>query len=367
MGKKEKENLFKIVDWYIIKKYLSTFFLAISLLLLIIIVFDISEKIDDFIDNKAPLFDIIFVYYLNFVPYFVNLFSPLFAFIAVVFFTSRMAFNSEIIAMMSNGISFRRMLRPYMVSAVMLAFMSLILANFIIPRVNVNRMGFEKQYVNSPKFNIGFNIHMQISPGTYAYAESFDIHSNSGYRFSLIKTTSEGLVFKLDAQRFSYDTATSDWVFDDYFIRHINGKRETIRTGRQLKTKINMVPEDFNTMAADVEVMNYNELRQFIRKEKLKGTDLVKFYQVEEQTRMAYPFATIILTLIGAVTSSRKLRGGIGIHLGIGLMISFSFILIMKISTVFATSGDLSPVIAVWLPDIIFAVLAVILVRKAQS
>ena len=337
------------------------------MLLLIIIVFDISEKIDDFIENKAPLYDIIFVYYLNFIPYFVNLFSPLFAFIAVVFFTSRMAFNSEFTAMLSNGISFRRILRPYIFSASILALMSLVLANFIIPKVNIKRLGFEKQYVNPPRNLIGFNIHMQISPGTYAYAESFDPHSNTGLRFSLIKTTKEGLAFKMDAQRFSYDSASASWQFDDYFIRYINGNKETVKTGHQLKNRLNLVPEDFNTLVADVEVMNFRELRQYIRKEKEKGTDLVKFYQVEEQTRMAYPFAAIILTLIGAVTSSRKLRGGIGLHLGLGLLISFSFILIMKISTVFATSGDLSPVVAVWFPDFIFAILAVILIRKGQS
>lgn len=365
--KKKETKIFTILDRYIIRKYLATFFLAISLLLVIIIVFDISEKIDDFIENKAPLYDIIFVYYLNFIPYFVNLFSPLFAFIAVVFFTSRMAFNSEIIAMLSNGISFRRILRPYVFSAVILAVMSIILANFIIPRVNIKRLGFEKQYINTTKKIIGFNIHLQISPGTYAYAESFDMNSNNGLRFSLMKTTDEGLVFKMDAQRFSYDTASAYWKFEDYFIRYISGRKEQVRTGHELKSRLNMLPEDFNTMVADVEVMNYRVLRKFIRKEKEKGTDLVRFYQVEEQSRMAYPFAAIILTLIGAVTSSRKLRGGIGLHLGLGLLISFSFILMMKISTVFATSGDLSPAVAVWSPDFIFAVVAVVLIRKHRG
>lgn len=357
----------KKIDIYITRKYLGTFFLSISLLLFIVIVFDISEKIDDFLETNVNIKSIIFDYYLNFIPYFINQFSSLFAFIAVIFFTSRLASNTEIVSMLSNGISYNRILRPYLFSAIVIALMSFFLGNFIIPRVNVKRIAFERSFIKMPKVSITNNIHLQILPGVFAYVQSFDNYSKTGFQFSLMKLKEGELVYKLDADRIAYDIISQKWELSNYFFRFVNKRKEIIRNGVSVKVKLNLVPQDFSMFIADFETMNFFELRDFIKKEQLRGSDLVKFYEVEHQSRMAYPIATIILTIIGAITSSRKVRGGIGIHLGFGMLISFSFILFMKISTVFATSGSLSANVSVWIPNVIFGILAIGLLRFAQK
>lgn len=357
----------KKIDVYITRKYLGTFFLSISLLLFIVIVFDISEKIDDFLETKVSINSIIFDYYLNFIPYFINQFSSLFAFIAVIFFTSRLASNTEVVAMLSNGISYNRFLRPYLFSAIVIALMSFFLGNFIIPRVNVKRIAFERSFVKSPKISVTSNIHLQILPGVFVYVQSFDSYSKTGYQFSLMKLNEGELIYKLDADRIAYDSLTQKWELSNYFFRVIDKKKEMIKNGESIKIKLNLTPHDFSMFIADYETMNFFELRKFIQKERLRGSDSVKFYEVEHQSRMAYPIATIILTIIGAITSSRKVRGGIGIHLGFGMLISFSFILFMKISTVFATSGNLSANVSVWIPNVIFGLLAIAFLRFAQK
>lgn len=356
------------LDIYIIKKFLGTFFFSISLLILIVIIFDVSEQIDEFIEEDVTIGQILFDYYLNFIPYFINLFSYLFTFIAVIFFTSKMASNSEIVAILSSGISFRRFLRPYIISAVFLGFMSFYLSNFLIPKTNKGLIAFQKTYIKNPYRNRDRNIHMQITPGTFVYMESYNNLTNTGYKFALEKFKDRRLVYKLNSQRIIFDSISGMWTIRDYGIRKLSqdGKEEIFK-GKVIDTLINMHPRDFTFILEDMKTLNWGELRDFIARERLKGSKLIKEYEVEKHKRIAFPFSTIILTLIGVSISSRKVRGGIGMHLGFGLAITFSFILFLQITTVFATRGNLAPALSVWLPNIIYLIIGLFLLRIAPK
>jgi len=355
------------LDWYIIKKFLGTFFFSIILILLVVIVFDISEKIDDFIEKEAPLQAIIFEYYLNFIPYFGNLFSPLFTFIAVIFFTSKMASNTEIVSILASGVSFKRMLLPFIISATIIGCLSFALGNFIIPPANEVRLEFENTYIKNPYRNRDKNIHFQIAPGNFVYMESYNSTKNIGYKFSMEQFIQGELKQKLFSNYVEWDSTTSKWNIHHYFIRTFDGMQENIKEGRQLDTLINLHPIDFNMRLNTVETMNFFELNNYINEERMKGSKNLVFHLIEKQKRIAFPFATIILTLIAVAFASRKVRGGIGLHLGIGLLISFSYILFMQVSTTFATNGDLSPIVAVWIPNLMYLGLAVYLLRKAPK
>ncbi len=360
-------NKFKRVDLYIIRKFLGTFFFAIALIILIVIVFDLSEKIDDFIENRAPLYDIIFVYYLNFIPYFVNLFSPLFTFIAVIFFTSRLAFNSEIIAILSSGISFRRLLVPYVISAVFLAMLSIYLSNVLIPLANENRLDFENTYVRSPSRFRERNIHMQINPGVFIYMESFNDRTNKGQRFTLEKIDDGKLYYKLSANTILWDTIREQWQIRNYYIREIDDLNEQLSFGRRKDTVLNFTPDNFMQSLREIETLNFRELQAQIDLERMKGSENIKFFLVEKHRRIAFPFATLVLTVIGVSLSCRKVRGGIGLHIGAGIALSFAFILFMQISSTFATNGNLAPSIAAWIPNIIFGMLGAYLLKTAPK
>lgn len=357
----------KLLDRYIIGKFLGTFFYAIALIISIAIIFDFSEKVDDFISKDAPIKAIIFDYYLNFIPYFTNLFSPLFTFIAVVFFTSKMAYDTEIVAILASGISFRRMLYPYMFSATVLLIMSLMLNNFIIPKSNDTRLEFENTYIRNTFYFAKRNVHRQIGPGQYIYIESYNNKSKVGYRFSLEQIENGALVSKLSGDFLKWDTTRTKWVIENYAHRHINGTEQTLETGVSIDTTLNFHPDEFGTRISNVETMNYFELNQFIDDEKFKGSDNVVYYELEKHRRFSMPFATLILTLIGVSIASRKVRGGIGLHIGYGLLISFSYILFMQISNTFATNAGMSPMLASWIPNIIYFFLGIYLLRIAPK
>lgn len=357
----------KKLDYYIIKKFLGTFFFAIALIIMIVIIFDFSEKIDDFIEKQAPLNEIIFTYYLNFIPYFVNLFSPLFTFIAVIFFTSRLAFNTEIVAILSAGISFRRLMLPYLISAVLLGLLSVYLSNILIPPANKKRLEFEATYVKNPTTFGERNIHMQIRPGVFIFIESYNERSNIAWRFTLEQIKDGVLVYKLNADNARWDSINGSWGIENYHIRTINGLQEDLRFGNRLDTVLPLTPRDFIQNLKEMETMNFTELREFIQNERLKGSENVKFYEVEMHRRMAYPFSTLVLTLIAVSLSSRKVRGGIGLHLGAGLALSFAFILFMQISTTFATKGNLHPLLSVWIPNFFFGLIGLYLYKAAPK
>jgi lipopolysaccharide export system permease protein len=357
----------KKIDWYIIKKFLSTFFVAIGLIVLIVIVFDISEKVDDFIEGQAPLDEIIVDYYLNFIPYFVNLFSPLFTFIAVVFFTSKMASHTEIIAILSSGVSFHRMLRPFLLSAFLLSFLSFYLANFMIPKANQNRLAFEMKYIEDAGKKRERDIHLQTSQRDYVYVKSFNKRTNTGFRFTHERFDEEGLEYKLTSEYIRWDSLEQNWILNNYTRRYINTGGQKLIRGKKTDTVMDLKPGDFTHQIKRVEVLNFTELRDFIDEEEMKGSGNVDIYKVEKHKRIAFPFATVVLTLIGVSLSSRKTRGGLGLHLAAGIAISFAFILFMQISTTFAIKAELEPSISVWLPNIVFTIIGLLLIRLAPK
>ena len=357
----------KIIDIYIIKKFLGTFIYAISLLAIIIIVFDISEKTDEFVENNAPLSEIIFSYYINFLPYFINLFSALFTFIAVIFFTSKMAYNTEIIAILSNGISFRRMLKPFLISSVLIGMGSFLLSNFVIPNTNEEMMDFQWEYLKDGREVENRNIHMKITPTTHIYVETYNADRNIGRKFAMEKFKEGKLVSKITSDYVKWQPEEEAWEVHNYLIRHIDESDEKLKRGAKLDTVIPLTPKDFVVHKDDLKTMDWWELRDFIAKEKMKGASNVTLYQVEKQQRIAFPFANIILTMIGVALSSRKVRGGIGMHLGVGLLLTFSYILFMEVSSVFSTYGSLNPLIAVWIPNIIYAIISLFLIKTAPK
>jgi lipopolysaccharide export system permease protein len=357
-----------ILDWYIIRKFLGTFFFTIALIVSIAVVFDLSEKIDDFLENNAPLRKIIVDYYLNFIPYFAVLFSPLFTFITVIYFTSRMAYNTEIIAILSSGISFHRLLVPYFISAFALTIFSFTLNNFVIPHANARKLIFEETYYhNSPKVVRDRNIHKQIEPGIYIYLESYNTISNSGRKFSMEKFEEGILVSKLFADEIRWDSLINKWHLRNFYIRNYLVDNQELIRGQSVDTVINLTPEEFRRRDNAVEAMNLGELNRFIREQKLQGAADINHYLIDKHRRFSFPFSTFILTLIGVSVSSRKAKGGIGMQLGVGLLISFSYIVFMQFSSQFAISGSTSPFVAVWIPNVLFTIIAVFIYRLAPK
>ena len=360
--------MFTILDKYIIKKFLGTFFYAITLLAGVIIVFDLSEKIQDLLENHAPVYEIIFSYYLNFLPYFINLFSYLFVFISVIFFTSKLATNTEIIAILSSGVSFKRLLRPYIIAATFLAVLSFVLANFVIPHTNVTMRDFKQKYISNLKLDRGHNIHFQISKNNFVYVKRYVPKTHTAKQFSLERFNDDGaLIYKLNSSKAVFDTIESKWTIHDYYIRQIDGLKEEFFKGKRLDTIIALYPKDLVLIKEDYEVMDFFELNKFIKDQQMKGAGNVIQYQVEQQKRSAYPFAALILTIIGVSLSSRKIRGGMGMHLGLGIALTFIYILFMQFATVFAVYGGLSPIVAAWIPNILFSIIAIILLRNAPK
>ena len=357
----------KKLDLYIIRKFLGTFFFAIVLIISISVIFDFSEHVDEFIDKEAPLKAILFDYYLNFIPYFANLFSALFTFIAVIFFTSKMAYNTEIIAILSSGISFRRLMFPYFISALIIGVFSFVLSNFIIPPANAKRLDFTTTYIKKRFVNKDRNIHRQIEPGLFIYMYNWETTSNTGYRFTLEKFEGKELISKLSARNIKWNKDKDKWTINDYFIRNIDGEEESFEHGRKIDTTLNFGPKEFGRKKNIVEAMNYFELNDYIDQQTMRGDSNINAYKIEKYKRLANPFSTFILTLIGVSLASRKIRGGMGLHLGIGLLLSFSFILFLQISVVFATNGNMNPILAVWLPNIVFTGVALYLYRMAPK
>lgn len=367
-GNPFKKKWLKRLDRYIIVKFLGTYFFAIALIISIAVVFDINENIDDFINNKAPISAIIFDYYLNFIPYYTNLFSPLFVFIAVIFFTSKLAENSEIIAMFSTGMSFKRLMVPYMISAAIIALVTYVLSTEVIPTGSVTRLKFEQVYKNKKRADYVRNIQLEVDTGVIAYMERYEDYNKTAYRFSLDKFEDHKLVSHLTARRITYDTtAVHRWIIKDYMIREMKGMRETITRGDRIDSIINMEPQDFLITRGQQETMTSPQLREYIDKQKQRGFANIKVFEVEYYRRIATSFAAFILTVIGLSLSSQKRKGGMGLHLGIGIALSFSYILFQTISSTFAINGNAHPNLAVWIPNILYLFIAIYLYRKAPK
>jgi len=357
----------KILDKYIIRKFLGTFFFSLTLIIVIAIVFDISEKLDDFIERKAPIRAIVFDYYMNFIPYFADLFAPLFIFISVIYFTARMAANTEIVAILNSGISFRRMLLPYFLSAGILAALSFYFNGWVIPHSNKVKLEFENTYIKNPVEFKDRNLHRQISPGVFMYMESYNNSDNIGYRFSLEKIENRKRVWFLASDRILWDSTASKWKIENYYIRGVDGFNEYLSSGKSLDTILPIAPADFKRRLNIIQAMDTPALNEFIKEERLSGSGNVNAYLVAKFRRISVPFSTFILMLIGVSLSSRKVRGGIGAQLGLGITISFAYILFMQIADTFAISGSIPPLLAVWTPNLVFATIAIALLRNAPK
>lgn len=375
--------MLKILDRYILRRFIGTFVFSITLMLAIFIVFDISEKLQDFIAEKIPLEEIIFDHYLNFIPFYGNLFSPLFTFIAVILFTSKMAYKTEFVAILSSGTSFKRILRPYMIGAALITTSSLVLNHFIIPKANKVRIAFEDKYINNGYNTEDINIHKQIAPGTALYMGSYDNHSNFANQITIEKTVNNKQISMVKAESMRWDSIKGTWNLVNVFERNLiyTELPDSIKSPRSKfvykethsflpskEIKIDFSPKDMARFESKIDVMPYFELKEYIIKEKQKGSPRIEFFEVEMYKRTAFPFATFILTIIGVSISSRKIRGGVGLHIALGLVLSCMYILSMHISTTFATSGlALKPMIAVWIPNFIFSFVAFFLYKKAQQ
>jgi len=357
-----------IIDRYIIKKFLGTFFFALLLIICVAVIFDLAEKIDDFMDKKATIYGVIFDYYLNFIPYFAVLFSSLFTFISVIFFTSKMAYNTEIVAILNSGMSFRRLMYPYLLSAAFISAFSFLLSNFVLPQSNRKRLTFEEIYVRARPYDYTKqNIHKQVEPGIFIYMKNFNNQTETGFQFSIEKFDGQKLVSKLMCDYVKWDSIKHKWTAYNVYIRDINGLKEKLTKKDKVDTTFKIGPEEFKRRENYVDAMSLGELSRYIRTLRMQGADNLSTYIIEREKRMAYPFSTFILTMIGVTLSTRKVRGGIGVHIGTGLGLSFAYILFMQFSSQFAINGTLSPFFAAWIPNIIFLIISIYLYRIAPK
>jgi lipopolysaccharide export system permease protein len=359
----------KIIDRYIIRKFLGTFFVCLVLILTIAVVFDFAEKIDNFMEKAAPWRAIIFDYYLNFIPYFATLFAPLFVFISVIFFTSRMAVNTEIIAILNSGMSFRRMMWPYFLSALVIAIFIFYLTNFVIPHSNLIRMDFEDKYYRSQSKRMTIeNIHRMESKNVYVYMESYNPLYYRGRNFSIEKFDDNGkLISKISAPTVLWDTASSKWSALNYIHREITDKGEIIKKGIRIDTVLTIKPSDFSRDPKFVGTMTYSELNDYVDLLRMQGSDELKIFLIEKHRRISNPFAVFILSLIGVTLSSKKIRGGIGMNIGIGLALSFSYIFFQQFASQFSLKGNLDPGLAMWIPNLLYLVIASVLYKLAPK
>ena len=358
------------LDRYIIGKFIGTYFYSIALILSISIVIDVNENLSKFIQFHAPWKAIVVDYYLNFVPYFANLFSPLFVFIAVIFFTSKMAGNSEIISIMAAGVSFKRLMRPYMISCIIISALSYVLSAYVIPHGTVIRQNFSSLYMNNKKNTSAENVQLQVEKGVIAYIQHYDNNFKRGYGFCLDKFENKKLVSHMTASDIQYDTIAETkyhWKASNWKVRDLKGNREYIRSGAQLDTLIAMEPTDLVYSKGQQETFTSPELSDYISKQINRGSGNVVRYQVEYHKRIATSFASFILTLIGASLSARKRKGGMGMYLGLGLALSFIYIMLQTVCASFAINADTPPILAAWIPNIIFAIIAYFCYRKAPN
>ena len=358
----------KKIDLYISKRFLVTFFVALLLIIGIVIIFDISEKIDDFSGKHVPLHEIIFDYYINFVPYFINMFSSLFVFITVIFFTSRMAANSEIIAILSGGVSYHRMMVPYIATSVLIALLSLGLNLYVIPQANAKRVEFEVKYIrHSHVKDKRREIHYQIAPGQYVYVDNFSTWNNTAYRFTLEDIDGGRLKRKLTADSAVWDSTFGGWHLRNWFIReYSDGLEDRIISGEKKDTVIALTVTDFYENNRTVEKLSGRQLNQLIDKQKMRGDANVMYAEIEKHTRTSMPFSCIILTIMGVSLSSRKRRGGTGWNLAIGIGLAFSYILFQRFSQMFVFTGALPAWLALWIPNMLYTIIAAVLYDRAR-
>ena len=356
----------KRLDWYIVKKFLGTFFFSIVLILSIAVVFDLTEKMDDFFEGQVPLKEILLDYYLPFIPYYMNMFSSLFIFISVIYFTSKLAGNSEIIAMLAAGVSYHRLMVPYAFSAALLFVLSVVLGGWVIPRSSERMLKFTDKYVEHFTTENARNLQLEVEPGTILYVESFRHYNNMGYRCSIEKFEDKTLVQRTTADRIYYDSL-ENWHLENYTQRTFTGMRESLERGDRKELVLPIIPDELFITAQQAQQMTTPELRHYMERQRQRGSGNVKAFEVEYHKRWASPLGAFIMTLLGVTMSSRKVRGGMGKNLGIGLVLTALYILFSTVSTTFSVNNVMSPFMAAWLPNIVFLAVSIPLyIRAAQ-
>ena len=361
--------LLSILDRYIIRKYLSTFFFTALLFSIIAITINFSEHIEKFIDKPVTKKEIFIDYYLNFIPYINGLLWPIFSLIAVIFFTSRMARNTEVVAMLNAGMSYMRFLRPYLVSSLLLAVIYLAGNHIFFPQGNKVMMAFENKYIFNNLRVKSNNIHLFIGPESKVFISNYHTHDSSGTGFRLEQYQDLHLVYLLEAKTFEYLPKDKKWRLKDYNIRKWEQDKESFFSFRHqtLDTAIALYPSDFVYYTNDKEMMTSAELIRFINYETERGLGASRIMRSEYHRRWAEPFTIVILTVIGASIASRKLRGGMGLHLALGVWIGAMFVFLSKFALTFSTNLHMNPVLSMWLPNLVFGLLAVYLLRRAQQ
>lgn len=356
----------KIIDSYILRKFLGSVVYAILLLMTIIIVFDLSENIQRFMSKNIPVGEIITGYYLNFIPYFINLFIPLFTFISVIWFTSKLSSNNEIISILGNGVNFYRFLVPYFVGAMIIMLISLVMANFIVPHTNENLNEFKYKYFGKQAISTT-DLHIKNSANSYLYVQRWDRDNDLGYEFTYEEFDDSKIRLKIKAQIAAFDPQSQKWVLRHYLRREFINDREIVTTGHQMDTTFNVLPRNFSQDVFIAETMSYKELRNFIKEEKLRGSNLVSHFQIERNKRVSNSIGIFIMTFLGLSVSSRKNQRGVGVHIFMGMGLAFTFIFLQQVSTVFSVSGGLPPVLGTWIPNIIFLFITILTLKMAQK
>lgn len=355
--------MIKKLDWYIIKKFVGTFVFALLIMAVIAGVIDYTEKVKYFVSRNVPASAIV-GYFSNFLPHIVALLFALFIFIATIFFTSKLAYKSEIIAFLATGASFNRFLRPYFIGATFICGTFLIANHWLVPRANKKRIAFENKYVHEAVTYSDRNVHLRLSPSLYVYVQNYDYSSNSGYRFSAERINGTLLLEKITADRISYDSVKKVWNLFNVMIRKNDGVKEDLKNLSQMTVAYPFVPKDLYEDEDKTVTLTTPELDKFIAQEKLRGRESLNMYYIEKYRRTAQPAAGFILCIIGVCISSHKVRGGSGLHLAIGILMSAIYMLLLQFSTTFSTKADLNPLLAVWIPNIIFSIIALVLYRR---
>ena len=355
----------KTLDWYIIKKFLGTFFFSIVLILSIAIVFDLTEKLDDFFEDQLTAKEIIMDYYIHFIPYYANMFSSLFIFISVIFFTSKMAGNSEVIAILASGVSYQRFLVPYFISATLLFGLGVWLSGYVIPPASRHLLTFTDKHVERFTSENVRNVQMEVEPGMILYIESFQNRTKMGYRASLERFEGKVLMGRITADRIRYDSLYN-WHFENYIRRDFHGMRETLSRGDRLDTIIPIEPKELFMTAESAQMMTNPELREFMARQEARGSGNIQAFETEWHKRWAGPIGAFIMTLLGVTMSSKKVRGGMGKNLGLGIVLTALYILFSTVSTTFSVTGVMSPFMAAWLPNFVFLAIGIALYLRVR-
>ena len=363
----------KKIDRYILLKYLTTFFFCLILFTAIVVVVDVSEKTDNFVKSKLPISRIITDYYFGFIPRIDAMLFPLFVFISVIFFTSKMAGRSEIIAILSSGVSFRRLLMPYVVGGLFLSAILWVGYQYVVPKANLKWANFEIKYIdsqgapNNNNTNRKRNLYFKLDSNSYVGIRDYDTISKSGTGFFMQRFQKNKLVYNLRSEQFNWDSTKARWKLVNAVERKLDSISERVIRSNELMVSYNFKPRDRRKDDYLKDQMPTPELDEFIKLERLRGSEMLNTLLVERYNRDAIPVSVLILTIIGAVLASRKIRGGSGLHLAIGVIISVLYILFSRFSLVFATKGSFTPFIAAWTPNVIFGLLAFYLYKKAPK